>query len=271
MNKKGLWRSLGVLAMGVAVLVAGSYSQVRASDHDDGETGIKARNLSLTDLYVFREDWQTGNAADAQNLILVMGTNPRSLARQQYFFNTNAQYNFHFTRQTNRNAPVTGQEDIRMSFTFGAPDATASQAISMTVTGANGTNPTTVSAGRTTPAPILLSNQQPGINNPTLNTATSGGRTFTVFAGLREDPFFFDVDAYFRTRALVGGNVTTPSATNPPGFGTIATAKDFAKGYNINAIVVRVPIAALQTAAAETVFDVWETITLPSNIAAFQN
>lgn len=270
MNKKGLRRIIAVLVMGLAVGIAGSFSQVRASDHDDGETGIKSRNLSLTDLYVFREDWHTGNAADAQNLIFVMGTNPRSLARQQYFFNTNASYNFHIGRQPNRNATVTGQEDLRMSFTFGAPDATSSQAISLTLSG-QGISNTTVSAGRTTPAPILLSNQTANsANTPVLNQATLNNRTVTVFAGLRQDPFFFDVLSYFRTRALVGGNVTTPSVLNPPGFGNVSTSQDFAKGYNINAIVVRVPIALLQGPAAETVFDVWETISLPSNIAQFQ-
>ena len=46
------------------------------------------------DLFVFREGDQTGVAADNDNLIFIMNTNDRSLARQQYYFNTNARYEF---------------------------------------------------------------------------------------------------------------------------------------------------------------------------------
>ena len=64
---------------------------VNASDHDDGEVDTKGRNLNLTDLYVFREKDQNPQAS-ANDLVLVMNTNPRSLARQQYFFSTRARY-----------------------------------------------------------------------------------------------------------------------------------------------------------------------------------
>ena len=69
-------------ALAVALL-AGTigWVAVRASDHDDGETDRKSRSLNLTDLYVFRENDQDGSAA-AGNLVLIMNTNPRSVARQ---------------------------------------------------------------------------------------------------------------------------------------------------------------------------------------------
>ena len=53
-----------------------------ASDHDDGEVDGKGRNLNLTDLYAFREKDQNQGAADG-DLVLVMNSNPRSIARQQ--------------------------------------------------------------------------------------------------------------------------------------------------------------------------------------------
>jgi hypothetical protein len=38
---------------------------------------------------------------------------------------------------------------------------------------------------------------------------------------------------------------------------------DFAKGYNVNAIVVSVPVSFLANGTGATTFDVWETISLP--------
>jgi len=87
-----------------------------SSDHDDGETDIKGRNLNLTDLYVFREGDQTGSDGDNSNLILIMNTNPRSVARQQYYFSTQARYEFHITRLSDKNAAVTGSDDVILRF-----------------------------------------------------------------------------------------------------------------------------------------------------------
>ena len=254
----------GVIA-GFGVLHTDLAKPVKASDHDDGESNIKSRNLNLTDLYVFREDWQTGNAADAGNLIFVMNTNPRSLPRQQYFFNTSALYNIHVGKQANRDAAVTGQEDVRFEFSFGAPDANSRQSIRMQLHRFSGGNiqssETFASASQTTPLGAINPNEAATI-------ATARGNV-TLFAGLREDPFFFDVDAFFRTRNLLKNGSAGPvnrTLLNT----TAATSIDFAKGYNVNAIVLRVPLAVLNNGGTESTFDVWETITLPPSVANFQ-
>src|SRR5258708_6672765 len=105
---------------------------VRASDHDDGENDQKSRALNLTDLYVFREGDQTGVSGDNQNLIFVMNVNPRSVARQQYFWSTNALYEFHVTRRTAKTDLVTGADDVLLRFQFGAPDLAQRQQITVT-------------------------------------------------------------------------------------------------------------------------------------------
>ncbi len=80
------------------------------------------------------------------------------------------------------------------------------------------------------------------------------GSTLTVFAGLREDPFFFDVEQYFRVRAgLLGLG---------PKVGFRKPGLDFAAGYGVNSIVVRVPRSFLQGKTTVTTFDVWETISV---------
>ena len=269
---------LAGVALTASVCVAAFHTSapVKASDHDDGETNIKARNLNLTDLYVFREDWQTCNAAENTNMVFIMNTNPRSLPRQQYFFNTNAVYSFFVSRRAGVNDAVTGVPDMAFDFNFGAPSAAGQQSITLNIRRfVNGQESTkeTVGAGSTTAAAPLIGNPNPTpVNNP---VATANGN-LTVFAGLREDPFFFDVDSYFRTRGLlagapgpdrtgvnVRGNALIPAASD-------ATAIDFAMGYNVNAIAVRIPIALLKGGTNNGVFDVWETIAVPDAFAALQ-
>jgi hypothetical protein len=251
--------------IGAGVLNTHLAQPVKASDHDDGESNIKSRNLNLTDLFVFREDWQTGVAADAANLIFVMNSNPRSLPRQQYFFNTQALYNFHVSKRADRSASVTGQESTRFEFSFGAPDANQAQNIRLQVHNfANGAitgTQTFANAGTTVP----LNAANP---NAATTVATANGN-LSVFAGLREDPFFFDVDAFFRTRAFLktgspGPVARTLLSTNA------ATSIDFAKGYNVNTIVMRVPISLLQAGGTETSFDTWETIAVPTAVGQLQ-
>lgn len=264
MKTTSKWKLLlATLALGGALLSGTQTAPVVASDHDDGETQIKARNLNLTDLYVFREDWHSGNAADAGNLCMIMNTNPRSLPRQQYYFNTEAIYSFHVGRKAGVEASKDGVDNLRFDFRFSAPNANNQQPFAMDVVtlDGNGAVLSTVTAanGLTTPAAPLLGNSIV----PVVNTLNVNGTNVRVFAGLREDPFFFDVEQFFKVRAGAAG------AGPAVGFNPATTAVDFAAGYNVNSIVMSVPISFLQN-NGETVFDVWESISLPSDLATRQ-
>jgi hypothetical protein len=228
-----------------ALLVATSLPQaLLASDHDDGETDTKGRNLSLTDLYAFRDKDQNP-ASNSDDLVLVMNTNPRSVARQQYFFSTNARYEFKLTRVADKDATPTGQEDVTLRFEFAAPNAQQQQQIKFTV----------IRDGKEISATNLRTT---ALNEKAVvNQLAANGSRISVFAGLREDPFFFDVEQFFRVRA--GALGTGPAV----GFKPPAQALDFAKGYNVNAIAVRVPRKFLQGSnETATTFDIWETISV---------
>jgi hypothetical protein len=218
---------------------------VNASDHDDGETEIKGRNLNLTDLFVFREQDQNPNAGEG-DLVLIMNTNPRSLANQQYYFSTRARYEFKVSRVINNDATPTGVPDVVLRFKFGQPNANGQQTIQLTA----------IKDGVTTVANPTL-RTTPIKANPNVGQVSLNGSTLSVFAGLREDPFFFDVEQFFRVRA--GALGIAPAV----GFRDPNTAVDFAKGYNVNAIAVRVPIRFLQGSTSATTFDVWETVSVP--------
>ncbi len=235
--------SLGGLLIGLAA-IAGTATYVTASDHDDGETEIKGRNLNLTDLYVFREADQNPSAS-ADNLVFIMNTNPRSVARQQYYFSTKARYEFMVSRVSDNDATPTGVADVTLRFEFQAPDGNNQQPYTMTVI-ENGNS--TTATGTTTAIG----------DDPVVNSADVGGSMVKIFAGLREDPFFFDVEQFFRVRA--GALNIGPKV----GFRDPAQAVDFAAGYNVNAIAVQVPTALLQGSTEATTFDVWQTISTGS-------
>jgi hypothetical protein len=239
---------LGSVAAAIALLLGAQLT--RASDHDDGETDIKGRNLNLTDLYVFRDGDQNPQALK-EDLVLIMNTNPRSLARQQYFFSTKARYEFKIARAANNDAMPTGKPDVTMRFEFSRPNAQNQQVMKIT----------TIRDGRTHVAQAVTT---PLGANPKVTTANVGGTPVTVFAGLREDPFFFDVEQFFRVRA--GARGEGPAV----GFRSPDKAVDFATGYNVNAIAVRVPLKLLQAQTNATTFDVWQTISIPAGDGKFQ-
>ncbi|HVR83181.1 MAG TPA: DUF4331 family protein [Planctomycetota bacterium] len=250
---------LATLAVALLASTIG-WIGVRASDHDDGENDQKSRALNLTDLYVFREGDQTGVPTDNQNLIFIMNVNPRSVARQQYFWSTNALYEFHVTRRTTKTDPVTGADDVILRFQFGAPDLALRQQITVTA----------IKDGTTFSSDVRADNGMPVTTTPLQGTepltvaatdihpVSLGGSTLTLFSGLREDPFFFDVEQFFRVRA--GALGTGPAV----GFRPTTTAVDFTAGYNVNSLVVRIPISFLQGPTTATTFDVWETILIPN-------
>jgi Domain of unknown function (DUF4331) len=248
MNIKNIAR-WSILAVGLLGAMGITATSLRASDHDDGEVDTKGRNLNLTDLYVFREKDQNPNAADT-DLVFVMNTNPRSLARQQYYFSNNARYEFNVTRVANNDETPTGKADVVLRFEFSPPNGDRQQAIKVTA----------IRDGRAISSRETLSttplNSDPN-TAPVVNQVSLGDTNLAVFAGLREDPFFFDVEQFFRVRAgllNIGPQV---------GFRSPDKAVDFATGYNVNAIAVRVPIKFLQGNTSAKTFDVWQTISVP--------
>lgn len=215
-----------------------------ASNHDDGEMDLKGRALHTTDFFVFREQDQNSGAA-AGDLVFIMNVNPRSLARQEYYFSTGAQYDIHVARVSDNNATPTGKTDALLRFEFGAPAADGSQPIKLT---AIRDGITSVAAGTPRTTPLAAAGA------PIVTPVTAGSASLSLFAGLREDPFFFDVEQFFRVRAGALG-MGPKVGFRTPGY-------DFTAGYNVLSIAVRVPRAWLQGSSSATTFDAWSTVTI---------
>ncbi len=234
---------IGAALLSIAITLGGVAQYTIASDHDDGELEVKGRNLNLTDLYVFREGDQNPRA-QKDDLVLIMNTNPRSLARQQYFFSTKARYEFQVARVDDNNSTPTGEADVTLRFEFGAPNKNQEQSIKITAIRDGETFET---RAMTTPL-----NAKANVKEVSMDDSR-----FAVFAGLREDPFFFDVEQFFRVRAGALGKGEAVGFRDPN------QAVDFAAGYNVNSIAIRVPIEFLQGKSQANTFDVWETISIP--------
>jgi len=246
-----------ILAIEVALIAVLTPGIIAASDHDDGEVDIKGRAVNLTDLYVYREKDQNSGAADG-DLVFTMNSNPRSVARYQYYFSTTALYQFYITQVGDVNSTPTGRADIILRFAFSPPNNQGMQAVAITVVrgGSETTTKTTVNNSLIASTPLN--------SNTVLNTVPIGGSNLTVFAGLREDPFFFDVEQFFRVRA--GALGTGPKVAFKPA----SQAIDFAKGYNVNTIAVRVPKAFLQEGTGANTFDVWSTVSVRDGVGGFK-
>lgn len=256
-SRKALVLTTLLTAATVGAVLGGHHAV--ASDHDDGTSDVKTQNTNLTDLYVFTEK-SIKSTLTTKDLIFVMNSNPRSLPRQQYYFHTGARYEFHISRvgvaSANGAAP-TGKDDVILRFEFGKPIDSGAQPITVS-TVKDGLAAVSVSETTGTQAILTTPLDKPAVSN----AITLGGKSLTVFAGLREDPFFFDVDRFFQVRdsaaKRAGGATTAQTIFRAP------KGLDFVAGKNVLSIVARVPLEFLQetTTPTATTFDVWETISV---------
>ncbi len=243
MARSRLWLSALALVVLAGLLIMPKW--LVASNHDDGEMDLKGRALHTTDFFVFREQDQNASAATG-DLVFIMNVNPRSLPRQEYYFSTGAQYDIHVSRVSDKDATPTGKTDAMLRFEFGAPAKDGSQSIKLTTVRDGATATAGMGMLRTTPLAAA--------GAPIVAQASVGGGTVSVFAGLREDPFFFDVEQYFKVRAGALG-MGPKVGFRTPGY-------DFTAGYNVLSIAVRVPLAWLQGSSSATTFDAWSTVSV---------
>lgn len=212
MNKVLLLLS-GVFALGAAV-VAG-FGPATGADHGDAPLAKANHAEDLADVYAF--------AGSGTDVVLVMTVNPLTMPGDTPAFDSAGLYQF---RIDNNGDAV---PDVTYNVTFGAAASDGTQTVSVkAATGAladsltNGG--TDVISGKTTAATA----------SPVVNTKGS----VKLFAGLRDDPFFFDLNAFKAGLAF----------RNP--------GNNFFKGLNLSAIVLEVPKADFLV-SGKTTAGVW--------------
>jgi hypothetical protein len=257
-TRDALSRRTTLLAL--AVVTAGVFTavgvrRVVASDHQDTPEVELSPKLDVNDVYAF-----PGSTPDRVVLAMTVSSPITPAAALSTGFGTDVLYQIKIDNNGD------AREDLVFQATF------------------TGTGPTQVMTLRGPVAPIFKGpvsrfiTTGPTITGPTntvLARSTPSGPVLG-FGGIRDDPFFLDLEQFFRIipdRRPVSGPLSTipstPTASafrgtpSPPFTGEAPV--DYLAGFNALAIVVELPKSMLGGAGSSGKIGVWGTTSLPSN------
>lgn len=210
-------KKLLLAAIAAATLITGGI--IYAADHID-TPAVTAQPTDITDLYVFR-------AQDPNNLVFVANSQgllaPGSTAAAKFDENTVIEFNIDNNADNMEDLVIQCKYDAASnSMKVYGPVAPSEKGTRSKLEGSVSASAVVTAYGAA----------------PTIGT---GGSGIKVFAGPRDDPFFFDLNRY---KAILAG--TAPGFNNP-GTDTFA-------GTNVLSVVVEVPKSLLGGAAS---INVW--------------
>ena len=202
------------LLVGAGALLLPSVPAI-AADHRDSPSVSNDVASDITDIYMFRAP------NDPTKLVMVMDTHPFSVPEEatSYHYEPGIFYQFNFTTLASA-VPTASINFIFSPFENGTQSYTAFFPNNIRV------------KGMVTQATVT--SRTP--NDPIITTGPNG---IQVFAGPRDDPFFFDFVGFERFLAGTGG----------------FTGTDAFAGFNVNAIVVQFPIDLVSGGATQ--FGAW--------------
>ena len=265
-------RRAQVVALAAAVVVVGALATVarmRASDHQDTPEVELSPRMDINDVYVF----PGANGTDNSRITLVMNTSspitPGNNASAK--FDPNLLYQFKIDNTGD------GLEDLVIQVTF---DSTANNNRLINVRGP-AAPPTTMDADGT-PLPRggtatrLLRNVTPSIvdrGTDSVITVSNTAGPIQVYAGLRDDPFFIDLEQFFRIipdrKPVSGPLAALPETPTASAFRGPSAPFDTTRGppvdiltvikANTLSIVLEMPASLLTTSASKKI-GVWGTI-----------
>jgi hypothetical protein len=175
-----------------------------AADHLEAPLVQQDGRTDINDIYAFQ------SPTNPDNTVLVMTVNPVAGIQSPTTFRPGVSYTFMI--DTDGDA----RRDIRYTARFNKPDADGQQRVRLTRAADGDTS--------------LVAEGMTGGSSP----ISGGGQ---VFAGLSDDPFFFDLQAFKDQVKGEGGTRTFCDAT----------PTDFFAGLDVSSIVVEVPSSSLGT------------------------
>ena len=238
-----------IFALTALAVVAGSAVAVRlmASDHQDTPLVELSPRLDVNDVYAFPAP---GNPS---NVVLILGTSsPITPAQTPSFtFGTRDQELYQIKVDNTGDA----REDLVFQVTF------TGKAGKQKVTLRGPVKPNEVGTVNT----LVGGKQMKGYTNTIIQSGD-----IKLFAGPRDDPFFLDLEQFFRIlpdrkpetgplSTITQGPLTFRSATgsNP--------AVDYLRGINDMAIVIELPVSMIANPATNGRFGVWGTTSRAQN------
>jgi hypothetical protein len=222
-------------AVGIAASVGG-IGTLLASDHQDTPEVELNPRMDINDVYVF-----PGSSADRVTLVM---TTSSPIAGQAASFDPNLLYQI---KIDNTGDAV---EDLVLQITFntGSGSAQSVKVVGPVAPANFGTQTTLVNTAAAIEGAV--------------GTNLGSDTGMQVFAGLRADPFFIDLEQFFNilpdrrpsTGSLSGPSTPTASSFRNPGV-------DILRPFNCLAIVIELPKSKLTSStAADAKIGVWATI-----------
>jgi Domain of unknown function (DUF4331) len=206
-----------IVAAAVAVIIGGSI--LWAADHIDAPA-VTNQATDITDVYAFK-------GADAASRVFVVNTQgllaPAATGAAKFDAGTLIEINI-----DNNNDNV---EDLVIQAIYDGTNMKFYGPVAPTATGSKSKLEGAVIA--------TVAVTAYGAAAPTVATGTNG---IKVFAGPRDDPFFFDLTQF---KKIIGGTATS---FNNPGDDTF-------KGTNVLSVVVEVPVALLNATGGKV--NIW--------------
>jgi hypothetical protein len=208
-----------------------------SSDHQDTPEVELNPRCDINDVYAF--------PGAPGNIVLVMTTASPIAAGTNPSFDSDKLYQI----KIDNDSPRDGIEDLVLQFTFSG----------------TGSGQTVTMRGPTAPVQTGTVNKLKNIDatvSGAVNTTLANG-SVRLFAGLRDDPFFLDLERFFRIvpdrRPVTGELSMLPSTPSATCFRDAGSAVDYLAGFNCLAIVVELPVAQL-TAGGTPVLGLWGTL-----------
>jgi hypothetical protein len=195
-----------VFAIGMALVALAAMPRIWAADHKDSPAVERDPATDIADVYAFRRGDSLVVAMTVQNLSI--SGNATDL------FNPRARYQL-FVDNTDNNV-LAANATITVTFSGSNPQMFRVEGLS------------------TTP----IEGPTSGFSNAASPAITTSG-AIRVFAGPRDDPFFFDLAGF---REYLAGSYTPTAGLRS---GTSGLPRNAFAGLNVGAIVIQLPITAV--------------------------
>jgi len=244
---------LSLLATVVCSAVWLCSPTARAADHRDSPVVDGAPEGDITDVFAFLDP------NDRTKVVFAMGVNPFAVPAElsTYRFSTGFLYQF----KIDSTGDYVEDYTIQVTFKDAASASLPGQSVHVRIGAAESTGPVNT----------LMTNEAVDITGPVNQVLTNNG--IQVFAGLRDDPFVFDIGQFFRIQAgtsqvfrAIPSSPIGALAGRPVGTNGQSGIDGFA-GFNASYIVVEVPLTAISPGffqgSRKNVYNIWGTVSAP--------
>jgi hypothetical protein len=239
MRSRSKWRRVGIVGL-VTLGVVGAGAAVVASDHQDSPDVELNPTEDMTDFYTFP-------SPTAGRIVLVL--NSRAFLSPAAAPSASFDHNLLYQIKIDNNG-----------------DAVEDKVIQVTFSGSGSSQQVEVRGPMAPPVPGAMNNTVANVTPAVTgairaNLGSAGG--MQVFAGPMDDPFFIDLEQFFRIvpdrKPVTGPLSQLPNTATASSFRPAGQAVNYVAGFNVMSIVIEMPIADL-TAGGTAKLGLWGTI-----------